>query len=216
MIPPIIVEEALARGINLIAITDHNASENVASVVKAAEGTGLSVLPGVELETAEEIHLLCLFPSVEAITQFQELIDKNLPPIPNNEEYFGTQLVVNDKGEFVRKDLRLLSTATRLPLELAASEAIKLGGHIIPAHIEREENGMLSRLGTVPVELPIQILEITRFSTREKVLASHPELAGYHFIQGGDVHYITDMLGATQFEAPDCTFEAIWQALSHN
>lgn len=214
MIPPVIVDESLSQGINLIAITDHNASANVASVIKAAEGTDLIVLPGVELETAEEIHLLCLFPSLEALAQFQKLIDKNLPPIPNNEEFFGAQLVVDEKGVFVRKDLRLLSTATRLPLELAAGEALKLGGQVIPAHIEREENGMLARLGTVPVDLPTQILEITRFSTRESVLASHPELASYHFIQGGDVHYIADMLGATLFEASDSSFEAIMQSLN--
>lgn len=213
MIPPVIVEEALRRGINLIAITDHNASANVAAVVKAAEGTKLSVLPGIELETAEEIHLVCLFPDLVLLSQFQEIVDCNLPPLANNEEFFGVQLVVDATGEFIRKDERLLSTATRLSLEEAAAQVSKFGGKVIPAHVEREENGILARLGTVPPELPVQILEVSRFSSRQKVLKTNPELASYQFVQGGDVHYINDLLGAVLFDAGDNSFETIWQAL---
>ncbi len=215
MIPPIIVEEALARGINLIAITDHNASANVAAVIKAAEGKNLTVLPGIELETAEEIHLVCLFPNLSQLARFQQIVDQNLPPLTNNEEFFGIQLVVNEAGEFIRKDTHLLSTATRLSLEDAAKHVLQLGGKFFPAHIEREENGILARLGTIPPELPTQIVEISRFTTPQKVLTQYPELSRYHFIQGGDVHYINDMLGAVLFDAPDNRFSTIWDAISH-
>lgn len=213
MIPQVIVEEALRRGINLIAISDHNASANVAAVLQAAEGTELTVLPGIELETAEEIHLVCLFPDLAALAKFQEIVDLNLPPISNNEEFFGVQLIVNAFGDFICKDDRLLSTATSLSLETAAAQVLKLGGKVIPAHIEREENGILARLGTVPVDFPTQILEISRFGSREKVLAAHPELASFHIIQGGDVHYINDLLGAVLFDAPDNTLATIWQSI---
>ena len=213
MIPPVIVEEALTRGINLIAITDHNASANVAAVMQAAEGSKLTVIPGIELETEEEIHLVCLFPDLASLTQFQALVDQNLPPIANNEEFFGVQLVVDATGEFIRKDDRLLSTATHLSLEEAAAQAVILGGKVIPAHVEREENGILARLGTIPPGFPAQILEISRFTSREKVLATNPELASYLFIQGGDVHYINDLLVAVLFDAPDNSFNTIWQSL---
>lgn len=213
MIPQVIVEESLLRGINLIAITDHNASENVAAVMKAAEGSKLTVLPGIELETAEEIHLVCLFPDLAALSQFQKIIDLNLPPIPNNEEFYGVQLVVDASGEFIRKDDRMLSMATSLSLEEAAAQVLKLGGKVIPAHIEREENGIIARLGTVPSDFPTQILEISRFSSRQKVLAANPELASYHFIQGGDVHYINDLLGAVLFDAPDNSLGTIWNSI---
>jgi len=216
MIPPIIVEEAIARGINLIAITDHNASANVPAVMKAAEGKNLTVLPGIELETAEEIHLVCLFPDLPQLAKFQQIVDQNLPPIANNEEFFGIQLVVNEAGEFVRKETRLLSTATKLSLEDSTRQILALGGRFFPAHIEREENGILARLGTIPPDLPTQIVEISRFTTREKVLTINPDLARYQFIQGGDVHYINDMLGAVLFDAPDNRFSTIWDAITHS
>ena len=215
MIPPIIVEEAITRGINLIAITDHNASANIPAVIKAAEGKNLTILPGIELETAEEIHLVCLFPDLTQLTKFQQIVDQNLPPIPNNEEFFGAQLIVDETGEFLRKDTRLLSTATRLSLEDSTRQILAFGGKFFPAHIEREENGILARLGTIPPDLPTQVVEISRFTTREKVLATNPELARYQFIQGGDVHYINDLLGALLFDAPDNRFSTIWDALSH-
>ena len=216
MIPPIIVEEAIARGINLIAITDHNASANVPAVMKAAEGKNLTVLPGIELETAEEIHLVCLFPDLPQLTKFQQIVDQSLPPIANNEEFFGVQLVVNEVGEFVCKDNRLLSTATKLSLEDSTRQILALGGRFFPAHIEREENGILARLGTIPPDLPTQIVEISRFTTREKVLTINPDLASYQFIQGGDVHYINDMLGAVLFDASDNRFSTIWDAITHS
>ena len=216
MIPPIIVEEAIARGINLIAITDHNASANVPAVMKAAEGKNLTVLPGIELETAEEIHLVCLFPDLPQLAKFQQIVDQNLPPIANNEEFFGIQLIVNEAGEFVRKETRLLSTATKLSLEDSTRQILALGGRFFPAHIEREENGILARLGTIPPDLPTQIVEISRFTTREKVLTINPDLASYQFIQGGDVHYINDMLGAVLFDAPDNRFSTIWDAITNS
>jgi hypothetical protein len=83
-------------------------------------------------------------------------------------------------------------------------------------HIEREENGILARLGTIPPDLPTQIVEISRFTTREKVITIYPELARYQFIQGGDVHYINDMLGAVLFDAPDNRFSTIWDAITHS
>jgi len=216
MIPPIIVEEAITRGINLIAITDHNASANVPAVMKAAEGKELTVLPGIELETAEEIHLVCLFPELSQLNKFQEIVDQNLPPLVNNEEFFGIQLVVNNTGEFVRKDTRMLSTATKLSLEDSTRHVLDLGGRFFPAHIEREENGIIARLGMIPPDLPTQIVEISRFTTREKLISVYPELAKYAFVQGGDVHFINDMLGAVLFDAPDNCFSTIWNALTHS
>src|SRR5512136_1809744 len=84
MIPPLIVQEALERGISLIAITDHNASSNVSAVQKAAVGSGLTVMPGMEVQTREEVHVLCLFDTIEQMSAWQALVDKSLPETPNN------------------------------------------------------------------------------------------------------------------------------------
>jgi hypothetical protein len=84
MIPPLIVQKALENGLNLIAITDHNASENVSAVIKAAKNKNLTILPGMELQTKEEVHVLCLFDTLEQLNSLQTLVDLTLPDVPNN------------------------------------------------------------------------------------------------------------------------------------
>ena len=88
MIPPLIVSEALHAGIHIIAITDHNTSANVPAVIKAAAGTGLTVIPGMEVHTREDVHILTLFQNLEALQTWQTIIDQALPPIPNQPELF--------------------------------------------------------------------------------------------------------------------------------
>ena len=117
MIPPLIVQEALARGINLIAITDHNSSANVGAVQQAARGTSLTILPGMELQTREEVHVLCLFDTLAQLGDWQAVVDSHLPPLQNNIEYFGEQFVVDETGEFLRRETQLLLTSANLSLE---------------------------------------------------------------------------------------------------
>ncbi|MFZ3070156.1 MAG: PHP domain-containing protein [Anaerolineaceae bacterium] len=213
MIPPWIVEGALSRGINLIAITDHNASYNAPAVIKAAEGTDLTVLPGMELETAEEIHSVCLFDTLEQLAALQEIVDRHLPKIPNNVDFFGSQLVVDEEGEFVRFEDRLLINSTRISLQDACKIVTKLGGLFIPAHVDREAYGVISHLGAIPPDLPVEIVEISRYRTKEACRLKFPELQKYHLIQSGDVHFLDDFLGANEFYAQDASLRSIKEAL---
>ncbi|NLC29966.1 MAG: PHP domain-containing protein, partial [Chloroflexi bacterium] len=116
MIPPFIINKALEVGIQIIAITDHNASANVEAVMQAAQGTDLTVIPGMELQTNEEIHSICLFETLEQLDQLQQLVDQTLPNIRNNIEYLGEQFVVDKEGEFIRREDRLLINSTSLSI----------------------------------------------------------------------------------------------------
>jgi len=129
MIPPFIVQKALEIGLNLIAITDHNASENVPAVIKAAEGSDLTVLPGMELQTEEEVHVLCLFDSMDQLNKLQELVDETLPDVKNNVEFFGEQFIVDHTGEFIRRKERLLINSTQLSFDEAFHAVTKLVYH---------------------------------------------------------------------------------------
>ncbi len=106
MIPPLIVREALERGIRLIAITDHNATGNIRAVMEAAQGTDLTILPGMELQTHEEVHLLCLFDTIEQAEIWQKVVDSVLPDRSNNPEFFGEQFIVDASGDFIRREER--------------------------------------------------------------------------------------------------------------
>ncbi|MBW6464987.1 MAG: PHP domain-containing protein [Brevefilum sp.] len=213
MIPPLIVETALNHGINLIAITDHNAGDNVPAVIKAAEGLDLVVLPGMELQTQEDVHTLCLFDTIDQLNTFQSLVDANLPDIKNNVDYFGEQFVVDHSGEFIRRKEQLLINSTRLSFERAFQAVTDLGGLFIPAHVNRQVFGLLYHLGFVPPDLAIEALELSRHITPDQARLEFPQIHGYPLIQSGDVHYLDDFLGVNQFIIEEPTIAEIKMAL---
>ncbi len=199
MIPPLIVQKAIEQGLDLIAITDHNASENIHSVIKAAQGTDLNVLPGMELQTEEEIHVICLFDTLDQIEALQKIVDKTLPNIQNNIEYFGEQFIVDETGNFIRRKDILLINSTRLSYEEAYKEVKELGGLFIPAHVDRQAFGLIYRLGFVPPEPELDALEISRHISPEETIQKFPQCASFPLIQSGDVHYLDDFLGINRF-----------------
>jgi PHP family Zn ribbon phosphoesterase len=213
MIPPLIVQAAVDNSINLIAITDHNASDNVGAVIEAAKGQELTVLPGMELQTKEEVHSLCLFDTLEQLQALQILVDNTLPNIKNNPEFFGEQFVVDSTGDFIRRKEQLLITSSSLSLKEAFSAVKDLGGLFIPAHINRQAFGLIFNLGFVPTDVDFPALEISRHISLEKALETYPEISGYPLIQSGDVHYLTDFLGANLFTLKEPIIDELKMAL---
>jgi 3',5'-nucleoside bisphosphate phosphatase len=199
MIPPLIVQRALENHIHLIAITDHNASANIIAVQKAASGTELIVLPGMELQTREEVHVLCLFDTLDQISTFQNFVDEHLPDLKNNPDFFGEQFVVDETGEFIRSEEKLLLISTNIDFKEAWYKVNELGGLFIPAHVNRKAFGLLENLGLVPDDIPIEALEISRHLKFDQAYQLFPQLRGYPLIQNGDVHGIDEFLGSTYF-----------------
>jgi PHP family Zn ribbon phosphoesterase len=198
MIPPLIVEGALELGINLLAITDHNASANAGAVMRAARDTRLTVLPGMELQTREEVHMLCLFDSLEQLAAWQATVDALLPDTPNNIDFFGEQFVVDEQGEFVRREERLLLTSANISLEHAAEQVSALGGLAIPAHIDRKSNGLIEILGLIPPGF--EALEISRHISPHAARTRYPQIGATPLLQNGDVHLLDGFLGVNEFE----------------
>lgn len=212
MIPPLIVSQALENGIQLIAITDHNASANIAAVMGAARGTELTVLPGMELQTREEVHLLCLFDTLEQAFSWQQVVDSRLPNLPNNIEYFGEQFIVDSTGEFLRREERLLLNSVDISLEQAAAQVTALGGLAIPAHIDRSANGLIAILGFIPPSL--EALELSRHISPDEARRKYPQTAAYPLIQSGDVHLLDGFLGTTHFQIASPTIAELRLALT--
>jgi len=213
MIPPFIIEKALKTGIDIIALTDHNSGANVQAMLEAAEGTGITILPGIELETAEEIHVLCLFDTLVQLQAFGQIVDSNLPDYKNNEDFFGCQLVVDKTGNFLRKEERLLHTASQLSIFQAQKIVHELNGLFIPAHVEREENGMLPRLGGVPPELNLSIVEISSYESVSSIRNLWSDLKNLHIIKNGDAHDLDGMVGSTKLEIEDISVANLERAI---
>lgn len=213
MIPPLIVLSALQLGINLIAITDHNATDNIEAVQIAASGTGVTVLPGIELQTREDIHLLCLFDTLEQIRAFQKLVDDTLPNRANDPDFFGEQFVVDATGDFIRSELRLLLASTTLSLEQAIQNAHDLRGIAIPAHIDRQAYGLIPTLGFIPPNLEADAFEISRRMKPNEAKEKYPQLDTLPVIVGGDAHHPSELLGALEFDIETASIVEIKKAL---
>ena len=198
MIPPLIVRQALAAGLDWIAISDHNASANVAAVQRSAQGTRLAVMPGMEVHSLEEVHVLCLFDTLAQLAAWQEQVDAALPDVPNTPEYFGEQFVVDESGDFIRREPRLLLSATRLSLAQICAQVCALGGIAIPAHVDRTGNGLYGVLGFLPPDLALEALELSRHTSPAQARQRYPDAQGLPFLQNGDVHYLSDFLGANE------------------
>jgi predicted metal-dependent phosphoesterase TrpH len=213
MIPPLIILEALERGIQIMAITDHNASANVAAVLKAAAGKDLTILPGMEVQTQEEVHVLTLFDTLEQVKAWQTRVSECLPALENNPEYFGEQFVVDETGDFIRREHQLLLTSTSLTIEETFREVEALGGLAIPAHVDRKAYGLIEILGFIPPDLHIEALEVSRNVRLEQAHRVFPQLRGYPLIQGGDAHRLDEFLGANEFTLERPTIAEIRLAL---
>jgi 3',5'-nucleoside bisphosphate phosphatase len=215
MIPPLIIEEALAHHINLIAITDHNSTANIAAVQKAALNSGVTVLPGMELQTREEVHALCLFDRIDQTNAFQRIVNNALPPIQNRPDYFGEQFIVDETGDFIKRENRLLLTSTDLSLKEAWTIVSSLGGIFIPAHINRKAFGLIATLGFLPPDIQIEAVEISRHLHPEDVSRSFPQISGVPIIQSGDVHRLDEFLGVNEFLMASPTISEIRLALNN-
>jgi PHP family Zn ribbon phosphoesterase len=213
MIPPLIIQEAEAKGINLIAVSDHNAIDNIEAVMQAAQGTSITVLPGIELQTREEIHSLCLFDRLEQIKTFFKQVKPTFPEIKNNIAYFGEQFVVDKTGDFIRREDRLLISSSNLSLEQAWRITNDNGGLLIPAHVNRPAFGLFAILGFIPQDIPLEIIEISRHITPSQAQLTYPQLSNYHIIQNGDAHQLEEIIGFNIFHIKEPSINEIILAL---
>lgn len=216
MIPPLIVQSAIENGIQLIAITDHNASANVSAVQQAAQGSDLIVLPGMELQTREEVHVLCLFDTMEQLISWQIQVNATLPNIENNIDFFGEQFIVDNTGDFLAREPRLLITSSSMTIEEAFEGVMHLGGLFIPAHINRKAFGLIENLGFVPPDLAIEALEISRHITPEAAYSKFPQIRPYPLIQNGDVHQLDSFLGNNILTMETPTIAEIRKAIKNS
>ncbi|MBI5032385.1 MAG: PHP domain-containing protein [Chloroflexi bacterium] len=204
MIPPLIVERALDLGLDLIAITDHNSSANAAAVMEAARGSSLKVLPGMELLTREEVHLVCLFDTLEQVRHWQAQVDHAMPDLPNRADRLGEQFVVDAAGDFVRREERMLLVAANIALENAVAGVNAIGGIAIPAHIDRPANGLFAVLGFLPLSLRVDALEISKNISADVARVQYNIPDNIAVIQSSDAHWLEALGSAmTEYEFRD-------------
>ena len=187
MTPNNIVNMAHIKGLDIIAITDHNSMENVETVIKLGEKRKILVLPGIEVTSKEEVHLLCYFEDVRKGLEFGEIIYKSLPNIPSNEKIFGHQLIFDINDQVIGKADKLLLGSSSYSIEEISLLTKEFYGVMVPAHIDRQAFSLLSVLGFIPENLDINTVEISSYCEK-CFIEQYPYLKKYNIITNSDAH----------------------------
>jgi len=206
MTPGNIIQEACEKKLAIIAITDHNSAENTAAVIEAARQTALYVIPGIEVTTQEEAHIVGLFDRLEGALSMQELVYQNLQPGQNDEDTFGIQVVANEFDEVEGINKRLLIGATALRVEEVVDGIHERQGLAIAAHIDRESFSLIGQLGLIPEGLNLDAVEISKRMTLQQAQAHFGETMGFPFVTASDAHRLEEIGGGLmrfQMASPD-------------
>ena len=192
MHPRAIVDRALAVGLDIIAVCDHNASENVRHVVKAVGERPLAVIGGMEITSAEEVHVLALFDSLDDLDRMQAIVYESLIGL-NDERLFGIQAIVNERGEVEGFNERLLIGATQIPLPELVGRIHEFGGLAVASHIDRESFSVISQLGFIDAASGFDALEVSRVLGIAAARLKFPQHLDYPFITSSDAHFIDEI-----------------------
>lgn len=192
MSPKKIVTKSIDKKLDIIAICDHNSAENVQAALSLGEKLGLCVLPGMEICSREEVHILGLFGAVEQALAMQEFVYAHLPG-ENQAELFGYQVIVNEKDEIRGEVSRLLIGASRLSLQDIAVKIHALGGLSIASHVDRPSFGIIGQLGFIPTDLAIDGLEVSYRIPLNEVREKIPGVMNFPCISSSDAHFPDDI-----------------------
>lgn len=211
MEPEKIVETALERDLDVIAVCDHNSAENAAAAVLAAAGTPLLAIPGIEVTTAEETHIALLFPTAEQALKMQDMVYRHMGENHNVPEKYGTQRVVDRHGRTVRLSEYMLIGKTDLKTVDAIGHARKLGGLAIAAHVDRPIFSVATKFGRIPEEMKFDAVEVSPNANLEAARKFFP---GFPVVASSDAHTLEEIGRVrTKLEIDGLDFRGVREAL---
>ncbi len=194
MTPNNIVNMAALLGLNAIAVSDHNTVGNAKACMEVAKEVGITVIPGMEVETEEEVHILTLYPTLEAAQTAAAEVYKKLPGIKNRPEIFGEQVFMDSGDNITGYEEKLLISPAAMSMNYLFDLVKSVGGIYIPAHVDRHSYSVLTNLGFIPDDIDIKNIEISRMTEDvESYLAAREELKKYKIFRNSDAHYLQDI-----------------------
>ena len=215
MTPRNIVWHAAANGIDILAITDHNAADNVIAAFQAAKDAGITIIPGMEVETREEAHLIVLFEKMRQLKEWQQYVDVHRGPSLNDEQKFGAQFIVDAEDNLLSVKPEMLLAPLSAGLDEITRQVTALGGICIASHIDRPSYSILSQLGFIPDGLDLTAVEISRRLKPQDAAQKFPSLKALPIVMNSDAHTIDDLIDGpkTVFHIEEPTLAEIIMAL---
>lgn len=216
MTPDNIIELAKERGIDVIAITDHNSTRHCRLAEHYSHNRDIFVLCGAEITTKEEAHCLAYMPDHEALDKLQAYLDEHLPNIQNNPDKFGDQVQIDEEFNIVYEEPRLLTSAIDQSVNQIADFVHSIGGLFVPAHIDKPKDSLIGQLGFIPFDLDYDAVEISKHGNRDELLKTHKYLKNKMFTRSSDAH-LPDIVGTAPcyLRMETRCFDEIRKALHH-
>lgn len=193
MTPNNVVNMSLIKGLDVIAVTDHNACGNAEAAMQVGKEAGLLVLPGMEIETCEEVHVVALFETLDACREMEAVVQQALPPIQNKPEIFGEQWILNAEDDCIAEESRMLVTACSLSVYDVVAQVHKLGGVVIAAHVDKSAYSVISNLGFLPADLSFDAAELSKNAEGKGWSDTDERLCSLKTIHSSDAHYLGDI-----------------------
>lgn len=210
MTPYNLVNMAKLLGYDIIALTDHNSCLNCPAALKAGEEAGITVVPGMELCTSEEIHAVCLFPDLKKALEFSDYVKFTMPPVKNDASIFGEQLIMDSTDRIIGNEEILLTAASGISIDDAVKEVSRFGGAVFPAHLDRASYSVLSVLGFMYPEMGFAAAEFTHKAYIPQYEEKHPLLKEMKKLRNSDAHYLENMVEpSVEIDLPECSAEAV-------
>lgn len=216
MTPFNLVNMAALAGFEAIALTDHNTSRNCPAAMEAGRRAGILVIPGMELTTSEEVHVVCLFPGLAPALGFSDKVYSLLPDFENAPEIFGEQQLVDESDRPAGIVSKLLTNACGISVMEVAGLVESAGGCAFPAHIDRSSYSILSSLGAFPAECGFPAAEISGNGDVERLLSQHEILRHMPLLKNSDAHCLEQIMAPSAWlEAEALTAPAVIAALKN-
>ena len=193
MTPANIAGMAAVKGLQIAALTDHNSTKNCPAFFKACKAYGIIPVAGMELTVSEDIHLLCLFRTLESAMEFGDKVEEYKLPVRNKPDIFGRQLIMDTGDTVLGEEENLLLNATALSLEDGTKLCRSMGGVCYPAHIDRPSNGAVAILGTFPDWLGYTAFEVSNAGSESEEKDKNPCLKDLRCVKNSDAHYLWDI-----------------------
>lgn len=193
MTPGNIVGMAFVKGLDVIALTDHNSCRNCPAAMEHGRDYGVTVIPGMELCTSEEVHVLCYFATLGDALDFDRYVYTHMLPIKNREDIFGKQQIINEKDEEIGRIDKLLISATDISFDCVYDLISEYHGIMCPAHLDKSSTSLLSNLGFVPPDSRFTCAEVHDLRKLHTLKKANPYLDSCTIISSSDAHYLTDI-----------------------
>lgn len=193
MTPSNIVGMSALKELDVIALTDHNTCKNCPAAVAAGLEAGIRVIPGMELCTSEDIHVVCLFPTLDSAMKFDEYVYSTIPQVKNDPSIFGDQLIMDKDDNIIGHEELLLVTASGISIDNVYELVKSFGGASFPAHVDKSSYSVISSFGQFPPEIGFDTVEISKNGDISALCSLHPILKEKRFVSNSDAHYLWDI-----------------------